>query len=295
VNRDSLLSAGFVAAWRGVRLLPESASHALFRRAADRVFAKNGPGVQRLRRNLAVAAPEADLDQLTHEAVRSYLRYWCEAFRLPSWPTDDLVRRSRVVGEEHLREAHRSTGAIVALPHTANWDWAGAWACATGMPVVAVAELLKPQRVYDEFVAFRRSIGMEILPLGRYDTIPALSEYLKQGKLICLLSDRDLSKGGIEVQLLGHRAKVPSGPALLSQRTGAAIIPATFAYAGRDMEMTFHPPVEVTDPSRMMQVVADAFTEGIRKHPQDWHMMQKVFISTPPERSLRSRAGGDPG
>jgi lauroyl/myristoyl acyltransferase len=278
VNRDDLVSAGFVAAWRGVRLLPEDASQALFRRAADRVLARNGPGVQRLRRNLAVAAPDADLEALTRDGMRSYLRYWCEAFRLPSWPTDDLVGRSRIVGEENLRTAHASTGAIVALPHTANWDWAGAWASATGMPVVAVAERLKPQRVYDEFVAFRRSIGMEILPLGRHDTIPQLSQYLEQGKLVCLLSDRDLSKAGVEVELLGRRAKVPPGPAMLSLRTGAAVIPASFAYAGREMEMTFHPPVEPDEPARMMQVVADAFTAGIRRNPQDWHMMQKVFV-----------------
>jgi phosphatidylinositol dimannoside acyltransferase len=43
------------------------------------------------------------------------------------------------------------------------------------------------------------------------------------------------------------------------------------------MEMTFHPPVEPGRPSRMMQNVADAFTEGIRAHPEDWHMMQRVF------------------
>ena len=82
------------------------------------------------------------LEELTHEAVRSYLRYWRESFRLPAWPTDDLVRRTRTVGEHHLRDAFdRGRGVVAALPHMANWDWAGAWACATGMPLTTVAEL----------------------------------------------------------------------------------------------------------------------------------------------------------
>jgi len=282
VNRDSLVSAGFVAAWRAVRLLPEGASQGLFRTAADRIYARNGGGVRQLRENLAVAAPDADLDVLTRDAMRSYLRYWCEAFRLPSWPTDDLVRRTRTVGEEHLRAAYGSTGAIVALPHTANWDWAGAWACATGMPVVAVAERLEPKRLYDEFVVFRRSIGMEILPLGEAGVVAQLGSYLAQGRLVCLLSDRDLTSTGVEVELLGRRAMVPRGAAVLSQRTGAAIVPGTFSYAGKETELRFWPAVPVESgragATSMMQTVADAFGAGIREHPQDWHMMQKVFV-----------------
>ncbi len=279
MNRDSLVAAGFVGAWRAVRMLPEDRAHALFRRLADRIHRRNGPGVQQLRANLAVAAPDADLDPLTRDAVRSYLRYWCEAFRLPSWPTADLIARTRVVGEHHLRAAYDGPGGIVALPHTANWDWAGAWASATGMPVMAVAERLRPARVYDEFVAFRRSIGMEILPLDGPDTMTGLVDAVAGKRLICLLSDRDLTGSGVEVELLGKRARVPAGPALLARRTGAAVIPASFAYDGRGIELTFHAPVEPGRPSHMMQTVADAFTAGIRAHPVDWHMMQKVFLA----------------
>jgi KDO2-lipid IV(A) lauroyltransferase len=279
VDRDDLVAAGFVTAWRGVRRLPEGAAHALFRVAADILHRQNGGGVRRLRQNLAVAAPDADLDALTRRAVRSYLRYWCEAFRLPAWPIDDLVARTRTVGEHHLRDAYRTTGAVVALPHTANWDWAGAWACATGMPVVAVAERLQPARLYDEFVAFRHSIGMDIIPADGPGAVDQLAAYLGDGRLVCLLSDRDMSRTGLEVDLLGRRARVPAGPAVLARRTGAALVPASFAYSGRDMEMTFHAPVpHHDDPGRMMQVVADAFTAGIRAHPEDWHMMQRVFV-----------------
>ena len=284
---DQLTTAGYLSGWRLVRLLPERRALALFRRIADELYRRQGRSVQRLRANLGRVRPdlsEHDLDALTREAVRSYLRYWCESFRLPAWPVDDVVRRTRTVDEHHLRDAYAAGGgAVVALPHMANWDWAGTWACATGMPLATVAERLKPERLYDEFVAYRNTLGMEILPLTGGDAaLPRLEQWVRGGGLACLLADRDLSRSGIEVDLCGARARMPRGPAVLARRTGAPLVPATLHYDGPDLVITFHPPVPHADGDaglvRMMQGVADAFTGGLRAHPQDWHMMQRVFV-----------------
>ena len=134
---------GYLAGWRLVRMAPERASRAVFDRIADRVHAADGPSVQRLRANLSRVVPAADLDDVVHAGVRSYLRYWCESFRLPSWPMDDLVRRTRVVGEPVIREAAAAgKGIVVPLPHMGNWDWAGTWACREVQPLMTVRELL---------------------------------------------------------------------------------------------------------------------------------------------------------
>jgi len=284
---DNAPTFGYLSGWRLVRLLPEPAARAVFARIANQVYRRNGKGVQRLRRNLARASPDldaAELDRLTRAGVQSYLRYWCESFRLPSWPIDDLVRRTRTVDEHILRDAYaRGDGVVVTLPHMGNWDWAGAWACATGMPVTTVAERLKPERLYDEFVAYRRSLGMEILAAGDPATSSRLEDTLRVGGFVCLLADRDLSRSGIEVALCGERARMPRGPATLARRTGAALIPATLSYAGDDMVITFHAEVAHADGhvglQLMMQGVADAFTSGLRDFPEDWHMMQKVFVA----------------
>ncbi len=282
-----LATLGYVLAWRGVRLLPERWAHELFRRVGDGVHRRRGPGVLRLRSNLRRVRPDLDdpaLEQLTRDAVRSYLRYWCELFRLPGWPVEDVVRRTRTVGEHHVRDAHaQGRGVVVPLPHMANWDWAGAWACATGMPLTTVAERLRPERLYDEFVSYRRTLGMRILPLtGGEAAFPRLEEWLRGGGLVCLLADRDLSGTGVEVQLCGAPARMPRGPALLARRTGAPLVPVTLHYAGRDLTVTFHPPVPHTSGPEglvaMTQGVADAFTAALRAHPEDWHMMQKVFV-----------------
>ena len=284
---DQATTFGYLSGWRMVRLLPERTAHTVFRRIGDEIYRRDGAGVRRLRANLHRVRPELsteELDALTHEAVRSYLRYWCESFRLPAWPVDDVVRRTRTVGEHHLRDAHTAGhGAVVALPHMANWDWAGTWACATGMPLWTVAERLKPEKLYDEFVAYRNTLGMEILPLSGGDAaLPRLEGWVRGGGLAALLADRDLSRTSVEVRLCGAPARMPRGPAVLARRTGAPLVPATLHYTGEDLTITFHPPVPHVEGDAglvtMMQGVADAFTTGLREHPQDWHMMQKVFV-----------------
>lgn len=271
-----MVARAYLVAWRLVRLLPEPWAQRLFRLLADVIYRRGGAGVQRLRANLEAVGPVDD--RLLRDAVRSYLRYWCEAFRLPSWPIEDVLARIHVENEEKLRREFEDRGAILALPHMANWDWAGAWATATGMPVVSVAERLRPEQVYERFVTYRRSIGIEILPADAADTLFVLERHVKSGRLVCLLSDRDLSRGSVRVRFLGRTARFPKGPAALALRTGAALLPVTGRYEGRNLVMTVHPAIPADTPETMMQGVADAFSEAITAHPVDWHMMQKVFI-----------------
>jgi KDO2-lipid IV(A) lauroyltransferase len=285
VSEDAAAVA-YVAAWRIVGRLPERSARALFERVGDFATRREGTGVHHLRSNLAQVVPgisSDDLDALTHAAMRSYLRYWSEAFRLPRWPIADLVARTRVVNEVLFRDALASgRGVVVPLPHQANWDWAGAWACATGAPLMTVAERLRPERLFDEFVAFRESLGMTILPLtGAEPALPKLEAFARTGGFVCLLADRDMSHGRVPVTLCDAPASMPPGPAVLAQSTGAALIPATLRYVERDLEITFHDEIVVGDGEvgvvRATQAIADDFTLGIRRSPADWHMLQRVF------------------
>jgi len=189
----------------------------------------------------------------------------------------------RTVHEERLREPYaEGRGVIAALPHQANWDWAGAWAGATGMPVVTVAERLKPERLFEQFVAYRVSLGMEILPLtGGQPPLGVLADRLRSGAFVCLLADRDLSRNGVPVELCGRATSMPPGPALLARETGAALLPLSLAYRDDCLEILFHEEVTVgsgpDDVRGGTQRIADAFSEGIHRDPQDWHMMQRVF------------------
>ncbi|MFD1826796.1 MULTISPECIES: phosphatidylinositol mannoside acyltransferase [Mumia] len=289
-TRTHVEAAAYRAGWNLAVHVPQPVVDRALRVTADQLYGRGGSGIERLRSNLARAVPDADaatLDAVTRDAMRSYLRYWGEVFRLPRF-TGDVAAVDDAIVVDHaervyaLRDAGR--GMIAALPHMGNWDLMGAWACTHEVPLMTVMERLKPERLYDEFVAFRERIGMTVLPLtGGPPTMPQLAEHLRAGGFVCLLADRDMSRSGIPVDLLGEKARMPVGPALLAQQTGATLFVATSRYdddAGR-LRMTVHEPIETRSGEdglvAMTQDVADVFTTDIRRSPADWHMLQRVF------------------
>ncbi|ABW14511.1 lipid A biosynthesis acyltransferase [Parafrankia sp. EAN1pec] len=276
---------GYVLGWRLVRLLPERVAAWCFARAADLAHCRGGRGTARLRANLArVVPPGTDLDALTRSALRSYARYWMEVFRLQDMPTRRLVGAMRVLDEDRLRRAHATgRGVILALPHMGNWEQAGAWLVATGIPFTTVAERLRPEELFERFVRFRTALGMEVIPLtgGTQPPSDLLAERLRAGGALCLLADRDLSSAGVAVTFFGATATMPPGPAALALRTGAVLLPVTLWFDDDGWSARIHPEVEHTDIPAMTQRLADEFASGIAAHPSDWHMLQRIW----PDRS----------
>ncbi|MFP5219965.1 MAG: phosphatidylinositol mannoside acyltransferase [Actinomycetes bacterium] len=261
--------------------MPEPAAQRLFRTGADLAAARGGPAVDRLRRNLSRVAPDADLDALTRDALRSYARYWCEVFRLPVTSPERIQSGMELVDPPGaLHAAARSgRGVVYALPHSGNWDHAGAWLVGQGVPFTTVAERLRPESLYDRFVAFRESLGMEVLPLtGGQPPFEVLTDRLRAGGALCLLADRDLSARGVGVDFFGARARMPAGPAALALRTGAVLLPVTLSFRDDGWRATVHTEVPHTDVAQMTQRLADAFAEGIAAHPADWHMLQRLWL-----------------
>jgi len=216
--------------------------------------------------------------------MRSYARYWLEAFRLPVLSPERIVGRMRVDQEYNLRDAHAAgRGTVLALPHMGNWDHAGAWLVLTGVPFTTVAERLKPAELYDLFVAFREGLGFEVLAASGDERAPfeVLTDRLRAGGVLCLLADRDLTPSGVPVTFFGSKATMPAGPAALALRTGAALIPTTLWFAGDAVhghwEARTAPPIPHTDVATMTQAMADAFAAGIAAHPADWHMLQRLW------------------
>ncbi|MFD6913357.1 phosphatidylinositol mannoside acyltransferase [Streptomyces virginiae] len=295
--QDKLVDSLYGLGWAGVKKLPEPAAVALGRRIADFAWKRRGKSVLRLESNLARVVPDAGperLRELSQAGMRSYMRYWMESFRLPTMDPKRFSTDVEFTDEHLLREALDSgRGVIVALPHLANWDLAGAWAIGhMNAPFTTVAERLKPETLYDRFVAYRESLGMEVLPHSGGAAFGTLARRLRSGGMVCLVADRDLSASGVEVDFFGATARMPAGPALLAQQTGAVLLPATLHYGDTPkLYGRIHPEVEVPEAGTrtekttvMTQAVADVFASGIAEHPEDWHMLQRLWLDDLEER-----------
>ncbi|RSN54475.1 phosphatidylinositol mannoside acyltransferase [Amycolatopsis sp. WAC 04182] len=280
---------GYAAGWRLARWLPESAGAVTFGLGADLAVRRDGGGVRQLRRNLARVVPQADvaeLDELTRRAMRSYARYWHEMFRLPSMDHKEVSRKvaQSITGVENLDAAlAEGNGAVMALPHSGNWDAAGVWLADYLGGFTTVAERLKPESLYQRFVSYRESLGFEIVPLtGDSSAMRVLLKRLRENKAICLVGDRDLTNSGVPVKFFGEQTRMPGGPARLAATTGAALIPAGCWFTEDGWQIRLHPRIRVTNRSEVpaaTQALADIFAGDIAAHPADWHMMQKFWLS----------------
>jgi KDO2-lipid IV(A) lauroyltransferase len=240
-----------------------------------------------LRKNLARVSTDLSdlqLNSLLEEAMSSYMRYWCDTFRFPNWDNNRINETVTVTREELLLDGIKSgRGVIVALPHAGNWDHAGAYFCLKGIHLVTVAERLKPERLFNKFLQYRQAMGMEVLALDSR-SIETLAQRLREGHLIALVADRDLSKSGINVEFFGKPARMPAGPAVLAIKTGAVFLTAFVNYTPSGIHITFDElfiPESGTQEEKVAALVqksANNFEQGISQHPQDWHMLQRIWI-----------------
>jgi KDO2-lipid IV(A) lauroyltransferase len=244
-----------------------------------------------------------ELRSLSRRALRSYARYWFEVFRLPVIPIERIMAGMHINAEgrdELLGNLKAGRGVVIALPHMGNFEQAGAWVVNVGAgQFTTVAERLKPESVYESFLRFRETLGFEVLPLtGGASPFGTLVQRLRAGKLVCLVSDRDLKESGVEVEMFGEKARI-AATAALALHTGAALMPVAAWFEGEDWGAHIYPEIAVPDEgtradkvAAMSQQLARAFEAGIAEHPEDWHMLQRVFTADlDPARVPRPRNG----
>jgi len=310
---DRAVEWGYAAAWRAVRMLPSPVAYGAFRRGADHAYRKRGGGIVRLAENLRVVAPDLPEDAfevLVRDGMRSYARYWCDAFRLPNRTPEQYRTDFRLVDADGVPLPARETlfehvtggtGVVLALSHSGNWDAAGAWVAANDLPITTVAERLKPEAVYERFLAFRQGLGMEILPLtgGPRPVMDVLLERVAAGSVVPLLADRDFSRAGVPVTFFGRRTRMPAGPAILALRTGAPLHTVDMWYEPDGPVGRLSEPIPMPEPgsgslservAAVTQAMASNFEVAIGRHPADWHMLARMFVA---EREPRTSARVD--
>jgi phosphatidylinositol dimannoside acyltransferase len=282
----------WLAAWRLVRRLPEPVAYALGR-AGGRAYYRLDAGRRRalranLRHVLGPAVAPAALEAVVRRGFATYGRYWVEAFRLEDLTPEEIRQRLVLEGREHLDAAVAAgRGTIFASPHLGNWDAGGAWLAASGYPATAVVERLRPAELYERFAAYRRALGLELLPLDDgSETLRGTMRALRAGRVVCLVCDRDLTGGGLPVRLFGATAVMPGGPASLALKTGAALLPCAVYQDRRPghWRAVIRPPLRSgpsgdprADVLALTQRLADEFGELVARAPDQWHVLSHFW------------------
>ena len=278
----------WLAAWKLVRRLPEPVAYGLGR-AGGRAFYRLDAGRRQalranLRHVLGRAVTPAELEAVVRRGFATYGRYWVEAFRLEDLPAAEIRRRLTLEGREHLDAAVAAgRGTIFASPHLGNWDAGGAWLAASGYPATAVVERLRPAELYERFAAYRRGLGLELLPLDDgSETMRGVLRALRAGRVVGLVCDRDLTGGGLPVRLFGAATVMPGGPASLALRTGATLLPCAVYQDRRrgHWHAVIRPPLRPepsgdsrADVQALTQRLADEFERLVARAPDQWHVL----------------------
>lgn len=287
-------------AWFLVKRLPNKITIKVFKKIADYSYRKDIKGVQQLRANLSfmlkLNSNSIELENLVKEGMRTYLRYWQEAFRLPKWDKTYLEKNIRIKGRINLDAAQKSGKPVVtAVAHMGNWDAAGFWYTSNFGPLTTVAERLKPESLFNRFVKFRNSFGIEIIPTtGETDIFMKLVRRAKEGRMIALVADRDISKNGIEINYGDSNTTFPVGPAAIVTTVDGLILPMS-SYYDFDEKLTFEF-FPALSPNKswskeqnvlnLTQDLAKIFESEIKKHPKDWHLLQRVWKDVLPLRRI---------
>ena len=230
-----------------------------------------------------------ELQDKVVEAFCSYARYWLETFRLVRENREFFLERFGSVGNDNLNAALAlGRGAIVVVGHLGNWDAAGAWVGATDRRLVAVAEVLRPRRMFEFFAEHRSRLGMTI-----YGAEPGITSKLvtevQNGAVLAIVGDRDLRGNGVEMDFFGEPATFPRGPANIALRSGVPLMVAgvyeLFLPDGRrgwmcDISEPLEPPDEGEGAVEVFtQRIAAKLEEYVARHPEQWHVFQPFWLS----------------
>ncbi|RKX29805.1 MAG: lipid A biosynthesis lauroyl acyltransferase [Verrucomicrobia bacterium] len=205
---------------------------------------------------------------------------------------EQLGRLLSVEGAEYLDQAYRKGRGVVALTcHLSAFELAAVY-CALHYRTFIVGARIDDPRMNDLLLKSRTRLGATNIYKGEANL--KLFRALKQGALLGLLIDQDISVKSVFVDFFGRPASTPIGPALLAQRTGAACIAMAIRRTGSKLHMTITPeiPIDRTGDTeadlltntRRFSEITEAF---IREAPTQWVWMHRRW-RTKPEQATPS-------
>ncbi len=220
------------------------------------------------------------------QVYRNQCKNYYDLFRLPALSKKGIMETVRgIAGLEHLdRALSKGRGVVLVSGHYGNFDLAAQNLAIRGYRMTAVAEHLKPDRLFRYVCQVRASHGIRLIPVDV--SLRPIFRALRANEIVGLALDRNVTDAGREVQFIGQPARLPDGYLKLALHTGAALV-AAFCHRLPDNSFLIEvePEVELErsgnaelDIEVNMPRVLDIFEAYLSRQPEQWVLFQRVWL-----------------
>jgi lauroyl/myristoyl acyltransferase len=229
-------------------------------------------------------------------AFRNYAKYLVDVMRLDALESEDVARFVEIDNLELLDEARATDrGVLLCTVHVGGMDLIAPALHQHGHEMHVVADDTTYGRLYEHLRSIRARHGLILIG---WRSLRGLFRALKQGSNMVLFCDGGYKDGDVPVEFLGEPTTFPAGPAALSARSGAPMLPVACLRLPNDHFRTWGLPLitaasdEPAELYRATQALADALGSVIAEDPGQWYMFRPVWPQTDADRA-RARAALD--
>lgn len=229
--------------------------------------------------------PDREIAKIRINMFRNFAKYLVDFFRFSKLNREFIEKNIKIENIQHIDEAlSKGKGAVILTAHLGNWELGGVVIALLGYPFWAVALSHKDKRVNDFFIFQRENKGVKVIPLEK--AVRTSLAVLRENEVVALVGDRNFSERGLVLDFFHKPTSLPVGPALLSLKTGAAIVPG-FMVRNKDDSLTLkmEKPLDSKptgnkdkDLLGLMTQYKSIFEDYIRMYPHQWYMFRKFWV-----------------
>jgi KDO2-lipid IV(A) lauroyltransferase len=240
-----------------------------------------------IRHVMGADAAGGDVRAASRRVMRNAARYYADLVRGPRLDMERFFRERVTIvnGWDYLLDAiARKRGVIVVSAHFGNPEIILQSSVAIGFQTFSLTEPLQPQRLSDLVHKLRAAHGLVYRPLSLSSVREAI-RWLRDGKVLPLLCDRDIQNSGIALPFFGEETRVPIGAAELALRTGALLLPMFCRRTkGGCFDVFTEPPLELVATgnheedvrANTLKIIA-AIEEYVRQDPGQWIVLESLW------------------
>lgn len=279
-----------------IRCLPPDALIPIAKWLGSAVFHLIRKYRERVIQNLTLAfGKEKDAAEIARLAKEVFLNFSLtplESIYAYINPFERFLLKIEISGEEYLRSALAGNKGVIALGiHLGPFTLVGARLSLAGYRFNLMYNEGNYPKLWKRFGDYQRRLGQNPFPLKPVTaSLKKSLNSLRRNEILYLIADEQQRRGGIPTPFFGQLAFTPSGPAILSLKTGAPILPMYIVRERRvPRRLIISPPVTIdrtSDLEKDIETLTVKFTrvieDTVRQYPGQWSWLNRRWKTFPP-------------